>query len=46
MGIKLYCDAAETQTHSRKAQQWINALTKTLILVMGKIKKQALNIGQ
>lgn len=44
--MKLYCDAAETQTHSIKTQQWINALTKILIHVMGKINKLSLNIDQ
>lgn len=45
-GVKLYCDAAETQIHSKKAQQWINALTKILVHVIGKIKKLSLNIDQ
>lgn len=44
--MKLYCDAAETQTHSRNAQQWINALSKILIHVMEKINKLFRNIDQ
>lgn len=46
MGIKLYFDAEETQTRSRKTQQWINALTKILVCVMENIKKVSLNIDK
>lgn len=35
--MKWYCDAVGTQSHLRKAKQWINALTNKWIQVTGKL---------